>query len=127
MVYCFYYQHLSKMSLILLILNIFGCRNSVMNRMSSQNSVIFLTVPLPFSYRSTISSGPFQHSRFTERSGTTWSSLSPRQSATLRTMRASTPGTLRCQSSSFTYSVSSSLVTALCLCACRLSGCVVNA
>lgn len=61
------------------------------------------------SSRSTISSGPSQRSRYTERSGTTWLFPSPRQSATSRTTSPSTPGSSRCQSSLFTYSVSSRL------------------
>lgn len=59
------------------------------------------------SCRSTISSGPSRRSRCTERSGTTWSSPSPRRSATSHTTSPSTPGSSRCQSSLFTYSVSS--------------------
>lgn len=67
----------------------------------------------PFlSFRSTISSGPSQHSRYMARSGKTWLFLSPRGRATSPTTSRSTLGTSRCQSSLFTYSVSSQLLTA---------------
>lgn len=61
----------------------------------------------PLSCRSTISSGPSRRSKCTERSGTTWLSPSQRRSATSRTTSPSTPESSRCQSSLFTYSVSS--------------------
>lgn len=49
--------------------------------------------------RNTISSGPSRRSRYMARSGTTWSSRSPRQRATSPTTNPSTLGTTRCQSS----------------------------
>lgn len=78
-------------------------QSSLKCRQSVVNSFFFFFLPS----RSTISSGPSPRSRYTARSGTTWLSPSPRQSATSRTMSPSTPGSSRCQSSLFTYSVSS--------------------
>lgn len=78
-------------------------QSSLKCRQSVVNSFFFFFL----SSRSTISSGPSPRSRYTARSGTTWLSPSPRQSATSRTMSPSTPGSSRCQSSLFTYSVSS--------------------
>lgn len=57
-------------------------------------------------FRSIISSGPSQHSRYMARSGKTWLFPFPKRRATSPITSRSTQGSSRCQSSLFTYSVS---------------------
>ena len=64
---------------------------------------MYLFLPLS---RNTIFSGLFQHSRCMARRGITWLYQSQKQKVTSLTMSLYILGNSRCQSSSFTYSVS---------------------
>lgn len=86
---------------------------STFERLISENTFSYFYIDFLFVYRNIISNGLSQHNKYMERRGIIWLYQSQKQKVILHTMNLYILENLKCQSSWFTYSVSTVIYCSL--------------